>query len=187
LTPSRARHKKERQGWHCAQQSSVGSEKASRGASYPLSNRPRAQVLVAVKHWHFATPVQGEQPHAFSAVHGVFDRPPQTLSLRHSSDRPKQPRMSLRASVVYDRSAQALTPLPPIRTLRRERQRTLEFRIRLVASPMSRVSTLEVQDTVGVSSPAPSPHLEHRAKPLTHHVHDLGPRSCKRLPRGIAV
>jgi hypothetical protein len=64
------------------------------------------------------------------------------------SDRPKQPTKSLRASVSSDRSAQALTPLPPICTLRRASQRTLEFRIRLVASPMSRVSTLEVQDTV---------------------------------------
>ena len=46
---------------------------------------------------------------------------------------------------------------------------------------------LLIQVWVGVSSPAPSRHLELRAQPLTYHVHYLGPRSCTRLPRGIAV
>jgi hypothetical protein len=52
-----------------------------------------------VKHWHFATAVPGEPPHAFTAMHGVSDRPPQTLSLRHSSITPKRATRSLAASV----------------------------------------------------------------------------------------
>jgi hypothetical protein len=49
---------------------------------------------------------------------GRIDRSSQGCRCALRSDRPKQQRMSLRASVGYDRRAQALTPLPPIRTLR---------------------------------------------------------------------
>ena len=42
----------------------------------PPRTRQRAQVRVALKRRHLATVVQGGQPRAFSAVHGVSDRPP---------------------------------------------------------------------------------------------------------------
>jgi hypothetical protein len=65
-------------GWHCAQRSSAGSEEASRGVSYLPRDRQRAQARAAVNRWHLTAAVHRGQTCAFSAVHGVSDRPPRT-------------------------------------------------------------------------------------------------------------